>query len=60
MALKYENTIGWGDSYEITWWGQGIDNTIGWGKVYEDESYADYWNYQMSDWNDENTLWNEI
>lgn len=54
------NLLGWGDIYEVTWWGQGIDNTIGWGKIYQNESYADLWNYQMSDWNDENTLWNEI
>jgi hypothetical protein len=54
------NIIGWGEVYEVSWWGQGVDNNIGWGSVYQNEAYADVWNYQMSLWQDENTIWDEM
>jgi hypothetical protein len=34
--MTYDNNIDWGEIYESTWWGVGVDtNTIDWGIVYK-------------------------
>ena len=56
-----DNTIDWGEVYESTWWGVGVDtNTIGWGIVYKNIASQDTWQYQNSYYQDEINIWNDI
>lgn len=55
------NLIDWGEIYERSWWGVGVEtNTIGWGNVYKSESSQSYWQYQSSYYQDEINIWNDI
>lgn len=59
--MTYDNNIDWGEIYESTWWGVGVDtNTIDWGIVYKIISDQDYWQYQNSYYQDEINIWNDI
>jgi len=44
---------------ENSHWGV-VNNTIGWGSSYIDNAFADYWNYQASNFNNEYDNWNLI
>ena len=55
------NTIDWGEIYESTWWGVGVDtNTIDWGIVYKEIAGQDFWQFQNSYYQDEINVWNDI
>jgi len=59
--MTYDNNIDWGEIYESTWWGVGVDtNTIGWGIVYKDIAGQDFWQFQNSYYQDEINIWNDI
>jgi hypothetical protein len=59
--MTYDNNIDWGEIYESTWWGVGVDtNTIGWGIVYKDIADQSYWQFQNSYYQDEINIWNDI
>ena len=55
------NSIDWGEIYERSWWGIGVEtNTIGWGNVYKSEASQSYWQYQSRYYQDEINIWNDI
>jgi hypothetical protein len=57
-----ENDIDWGDwgiVYYTTYWGVGVFNDISWGAVYSDYVSGDYWNFDETEFQLAESLWEE-
>lgn len=61
VAIKYDNNINWGEVYEASHWKS--DETVlydDFGIVYIVEQNSDAWQYQLTEFDAENSTWNEL
>ena len=51
---------GWGEIYEVSWWGISVPQPNGWGSAYIVPANQDSWQYQMSQWKNEINTYAEL
>lgn len=61
LPIRYINNIEYGDVYEVSHWiSEDVILLDEYGVYYADMAFADYWVYQITNWEIENTTWDEI